>query len=108
MDGVMFMHSPRLARVREILDDGKSIGDVRRISSAFSFYPGEEFFRNNIRVNGALEPAGCLGDLGWYCIRFALWTMNWQMPRRGRAGRFLSQSGNCQAARPRRRNFPAN
>src|ERR1700690_3868392 len=34
MDGVMFMHSPRLARVREILDDNKSVGPVRRISSA--------------------------------------------------------------------------
>ncbi len=91
LDGVMFMHSPRLARVREILDDGKSVGPIRRIASAFSFYAGEEFFLNNIRVNGALEPAGSLGDLGWYCIRFALWTLNWQMPD-GVAGRILSQS----------------
>ena len=81
MDGVMFMHNPRLARVRKFLDDGKSVGEVRRISSAFSFYNGREFFRDNIRVNAALEPAGCLGDLGWYCIRFALWAMNWQLPR---------------------------
>ena len=93
MDGVMFMHSPRLAKVREVLDDGKSFGEVRRISSAFSFYAGEDFFRNNIRVNGKLEPAGCLGDLGWYCIRFALWTMNWQMPREV-TGKILSQSEN--------------
>jgi predicted dehydrogenase len=93
MDGVMFMHSPRLARVREILDDGKSVGQIRRIASAFSFYPGEEFFSTNIRANGALEPAGCLGDLGWYCIRFALWTMHWQMPRKV-TGRILSQSEN--------------
>jgi predicted dehydrogenase len=91
MDGVMFMHSPRLARVREVLEDGKSVGPVRRISSAFSFYVGEAFFQDNIRVNGRLEPAGCLGDLGWYCIRFALWTMNWQMPREV-TGRILSQS----------------
>jgi predicted dehydrogenase len=91
MDGVMFMHSPRLARVREILDDGKSVGPVRRISSAFSFYVGEAFFQDNIRVDGRLEPTGCLGDLGWYCIRFALWTMNWQLPREV-TGRILSQS----------------
>jgi predicted dehydrogenase len=91
MDGVMFMHSPRLARVREILDDGKSVGQIRRIASAFSFYPGEEFFGTNIRVNGALEPTGCLGDLGWYSIRFALWTMNWQLPQ-SVTGRMLSQS----------------
>jgi predicted dehydrogenase len=91
MDGVMFMHSPRLARVREILDDEKSIGRVRRITSAFSFYPGKAFFDTNIRANGALEPTGCLGDLGWYCIRFALWTMKWQMPR-SVTGRLLNQS----------------
>ncbi len=91
MDGVMFMHSPRLARVREVLDDGKSIGPVRRISSGFSFYFGDEFFRDNIRVDGRLEPTGCLGDLGWYSIRFALWTMNWQLPREV-TGRILSQS----------------
>ena len=93
MDGVMFMHSPRLARIREILDDDQSVGQIRRIASAFSFYPGEEFFNTNIRANGALEPAGCLGDLGWYCIRFALWTMNWQLPE-AVAGKILNQSEN--------------
>jgi predicted dehydrogenase len=93
MDGVMFMHSPRMEKVREILDDGQSVGPIRRIASAFSFYPGEEFFNSNIRANGALEPTGCLGDLGWYCIRFALWTMNWRLPREV-TGRILSQSEN--------------
>ena len=81
MDGVMFMHNPRLPKIREILNDGKSIGKIQRISSGFSFYVGDEFFRNNIRVDNALEPAGCLGDLGWYSIRFILWALNWQMPR---------------------------
>jgi predicted dehydrogenase len=90
MDGVMFMHSPRLARVREILDHG-SVGPIRRITSAFSFYSGEEFFRSNIRADGALEPTGSLGDLGWYCIRFALWALHWQMPETV-AGKILSES----------------
>ena len=93
MDGVRFMHSPRLARVREILDDGQSIGPIRRIASAFSFYPGAEFFQSNIRANGALEPFGSLGDLGWYCIRFALWTLNWRLPA-SVAGKVLAQSEN--------------
>lgn len=91
LDGVMFMHSPRLARIRRILDDGESIGAVRHMASAFSFCGEGNFFQDNIRVHGALEPAGCLGDLGWYCIRFALWVMNWRMPRIV-AGRILSQS----------------
>jgi predicted dehydrogenase len=93
LDGVMFMHSPRMAKIREVLDDQKSVGEIRRIASAFSFHPAEEFFRNNIRANGALEPAGCLGDLGWYCIRFALWAMNWQMPEKVTA-KILSASEN--------------
>jgi predicted dehydrogenase len=81
MDGVMFMHSQRLARIREALDDGTSAGQIKRIVAQFSFPGHEEFFRKNIRVNAALEPAGCFGDLGWYDIRFALWALNWQLPR---------------------------
>jgi predicted dehydrogenase len=91
MDGVMFMHSPRMPRVREVLDDGKSVGPVRRIASAFSFLGTGDFSRGNIRVDGRLEPAGCLGDLGWYCIRFTLWAMKWQLPHTV-TGRILSQS----------------
>jgi predicted dehydrogenase len=101
MDGVMFMHNPRLAKVREVLDDGQSIGQIRRMASAFSFYPGEDFFSSNIRANGALEPTGCLGDLGWYSIRFALWMLNWQLPA-AVAGKILSQS----EARPNRPSSP--
>jgi predicted dehydrogenase len=91
MDGVMFMHSQRMEKIREVLDDDKNVGALRRISSSFSFYPNEDFFQNNIRANGALEPAGCLGDLGWYSIRFALWTLNLQLPKTVTA-KILSQS----------------
>jgi predicted dehydrogenase len=80
MDGVMFMHSERLARLRQVLDDRESIGEVRRVSSAFSFGAPPEFFQGNIRAQSRLEPHGCVGDLGWYCIRLSLWVMNWQMP----------------------------
>ncbi len=82
MDGVMFMHSRRLERIREILNDRCTIGDIRRITSDFSFVAPEEFFQTNIRARSELEPFGCLGDLGWYCIRFALWVMNWKLPER--------------------------
>jgi len=91
MDGVMFMHSARLPKLREVLDDGESVGRIRRISSTFSFCGPEAFHQANIRASGELEPLGCLGDLGWYTIRFTLWALNYQMPRRVSA-RMLSQS----------------
>src|SRR5579864_5784012 len=89
MDGVMFMHSQRLPLLRQTLDDGQSIGTVRRITSQFSFMPSDDFLTTNIRANNRLEPLGCLGDLGWYNIRFSLWVMNEQLPR-SVAGRLMA------------------
>lgn len=80
MDGVMFMHNPRQAAVRGVLDDEKVIGRIRRVTSTFSFL-GHEGFDANIRVRKELEPAGCLGDLGWYCLRYSLFALNWVLPR---------------------------
>jgi len=81
MDGVMFMHSRRLERVRALLDDGQTVGQIRRINTAFNFNSDDAFLAGNIRTSAALEPLGCLGDQGWYCLRFSLWAMNWQLPR---------------------------
>jgi len=39
MDGVMFMHSQRLPLLRKVLDDGQNVGEVRRITSAFTSLP---------------------------------------------------------------------
>ena len=80
MDGVMFMHSKRLDALRETLTNG-SIGEIRRINSQFSFNGGEDFLTGNIRMHSDLEPLGCLGDLGWYNIRFNLWVMDYAMPK---------------------------
>lgn len=92
MDGVMFMHNPRLDRIWKVLDDRKSIGQIKRITSSFSFHLAEEAYDTNVRMNSKLEPAGCLGDLGWYCIRFTLWAMRWRLPRKV-TGCILSQRG---------------
>ena len=89
LDGVMFMHHPRMSRLRAALDDAASVGDIRRIMATFSFNVGEAFFKNDIRLQSALEPTGSLGDLGWYCIRIILWAMKWQMPVEAN-GRILS------------------
>lgn len=89
MDGVMFMHSARLPMVRSLLDDPQNVGRLRRMVSQFSFSGDEEFRTRNIRVDSRLEPHGCLGDLGWYCIRFFLWVMQGKLPLSVRA-RMLS------------------
>ncbi|HEY2953576.1 MAG TPA: Gfo/Idh/MocA family oxidoreductase, partial [Verrucomicrobiae bacterium] len=99
VDGVMFMHSRRLERMREVLDDQTSVGPVKRITSAFSFCAPDEFFGANIRAHSVLEPYGCLGDLGWYCIRFALVVMNEQLPRRV-TGRILAEAGGRNSPAP--------
>ena len=99
MDGVMFMHSRRLGRIREVLDDGASVGQIRRIGVHFSFCGGEDFFQDNIRLHSEFEPLGCLGDLGWYCIRFILWTMQWRLPREVKA-RLLAERSGRQSPRP--------
>ena len=91
MDGVMFMHNPRLDRIRRALNDESSFGSIRRITSHFSFLSNENFRKTNVRSDSTLEPFGCVGDLGWYCIRFALWTMDWQLPREV-SGRTLSDA----------------
>lgn len=78
MDGVMFMHGRRLKRMREAVD--RDLGRIRHIATQFSFMSDEEFQRTNIRAHGGLEPLGCLGDLGWYCLRFTLWAMNYAVP----------------------------
>jgi predicted dehydrogenase len=82
MDGVMFMHSARLSLLRDVLNDGASVGHVKRIASQFSFLGGDDFLANNIRTRPQLEPLGCLGDLGWYNIRLTLWLTDWQLPER--------------------------
>ncbi|MEO1524447.1 MAG: Gfo/Idh/MocA family oxidoreductase [Planctomycetota bacterium] len=79
MDGVMFDHSDRVAAIQRQLADG-AIGQVRRVQAHFSF-AGDETFRNeNIRTDPTLERHGCLGDLGWYCIRFILWANQFETP----------------------------
>jgi predicted dehydrogenase len=91
MDGVMFMHSARLPALRATLDDGLSIGKLKRITSQFSFLAPDEFLQGNIRVSHQLEPFGCLGDLGWYNIRLSLWAMNYALPERV-SGRMLTET----------------
>ncbi|MFM8275207.1 MAG: Gfo/Idh/MocA family protein [Gemmata sp.] len=89
MDGVMFMHGKRLPLLRKAIDDGETVGQLRRVASQFSFAADESFLTGNIRVSNALEPLGALGDLGWYNIRFSLFVMKYALPERV-SGRVLT------------------
>jgi len=99
MDGVMFMHSTRLASMRSTLDDGSTVGRLRRVSSAFSFRGDPDFFARNIRASSVLEPFGCLGDLGWYNIRLSLWAANWRLPVTV-TGKLIGQVGRTDSPNP--------
>jgi predicted dehydrogenase len=99
MDGVMYMHSQRMAKMRAVLDDPKSVGTLRRLTAQFSFNAPPEFFTGNIRSHSSMEPHGCLGDLGWYCTRFFLWAMNWQMPEKV-VGRLLATHSRAGSPKP--------
>ena len=84
MDGVMFMHHARLAAMKDHLP--KLGPKVEHVSSVHSFRPADDsFFTENIRVNPDTEPLGCIGDLGWYNIRFSLFLTNYELPTTARA-----------------------
>ncbi len=100
MDGVMFMHSQRLTLLRQVLDDQQTVGAVRRISSQFSFKATGDFLTQNIRASSEIEPLGCLGDLGWYNIRFSLWVLNEQLPEHV-TGRILQKHDPSPVAKMR-------
>lgn len=72
MDGVMWVHHPRTAKMRADLDEGL-LGDLKRVTAAFTFR-WDEIPVDNIRVKKDLA-GGCLGDLGYYCVRAILWAL---------------------------------
>ena len=72
MDGTMYPHHNRTMDVLACVSDEDRIGKVDRIETSFSFLGDDDFFLNDIRVLKDGDPLGCLGDLGWYCVRLAL------------------------------------
>jgi predicted dehydrogenase len=100
------MHSQRMNKMREVLDDGKSVGEIRRMTAQFSFNAPPEFFTSNIRSHSSMEPYGCLGDLGWYCTRYFLWVRNWEMPEKV-VGRMLAAHEREDSPKPVPKQFSA-
>jgi predicted dehydrogenase len=72
LDGTMFPHHKRTNDVLGIITDESKVGKVDRIECDFSFMGEKGFDDSNIRASKEGDPHGCIGDLGWYCIRYAL------------------------------------
>jgi predicted dehydrogenase len=85
MDGVMFMHHDRLRAVLGHISPPGFFGRPTRITSAFTFKADAAFLDGgDIRVRADGDPLGCIGDLGWYCIRIALCCALYESPQKVR------------------------
>lgn len=77
MDGTMWSHHPRTAEMKAVLNSGK-LGRLRRITSAFTVNIADT--PKQIRFDPTLG-GGAIYDLGWYCVRAALWAFD-DVPQR--------------------------
>ncbi|CAN6927888.1 unnamed protein product [Brassica oleracea] len=95
MDGTMWAHHPRTAKLKEFLFDSDRFGQLKNVHSSFSLAGDEDFLKNDIRVKPNLDGLGALGDLGWYAIRAALFANNFELPKIVAAspGTVLNESG---------------
>lgn len=73
MDGVMWVHHERTAWMKQVIDDG-TLGQLRRVTAAFTG-SWDRIPEDDIRVKKELA-GGCLGDLGYYCVRCILWAFD--------------------------------
>jgi len=72
MDGTMFMHHKRFESLMSTVCD-PIVGRISMVRASFSFNgTNERFLGGNIRTSASGDPLGCVGDLGWYCIRFGI------------------------------------
>ncbi|KAK9270664.1 hypothetical protein L1049_026246 [Liquidambar formosana] len=81
MDGTMWMHHPRTAKMREFLSDKQRFGQLKSMHTCFTFGADPDFLKNDIRVKPDLDALGALGDAGWYCIRSILWAADYELPK---------------------------
>ncbi|GIW83057.1 MAG: oxidoreductase [Gemmatales bacterium] len=72
MDGFMWPHHPRTAKLRDILDSG-TLGDIRRVSGSFTFRM-PKLDPSNIRLRPELA-GGSLLDVGCYPVFGIRWAL---------------------------------
>ena len=71
MDGTMFVDNNRTQLMMDYVNQEHIFGKVTRINAEFTFRGDDNFFASDIRTNKEGDPHGCIGDLGWYCVRLA-------------------------------------
>lgn len=79
MDGTMWVHHPRTAKMKEALTNG-ALGNITNVHTVFTFAGDDDFLKTNIRLTPDCDALGALGDLGWYCVRSILWVYNYEAP----------------------------
>ncbi|CAK9313311.1 unnamed protein product [Citrullus colocynthis] len=82
MDGTMWMHHPRTAKMKEFLSDQHNFGQLKSVHSASCYKVDSNFLANDIRVKPDLDGLGVLGDIGWYCIRSILFAADFELPKK--------------------------
>jgi predicted dehydrogenase len=70
LDATDFLYNPKLINFK------KEICDFNNVYFKFYLEKDSSFINSNIRTNKNLEPLGCLGDIGWYAIRWGLFLFN--------------------------------
>ncbi|KAG0553509.1 hypothetical protein KC19_12G017100 [Ceratodon purpureus] len=96
MDGTMFMHHPRTAQMQQVLRNSQVVGELREVIAVFITDLGVPTgWTSDIRGQPHLDGLGCLGDIGWYCIRLILWAYDFEMPHTvtAHSGSKLSDTG---------------
>ncbi|XP_057775135.1 uncharacterized oxidoreductase At4g09670-like [Salvia miltiorrhiza] len=81
MDGTMWMHHPRTAKMKDFLYDSSQFGLLKTVHCCFTFAAEKDFLENDIRVKPDLDALGALGDVGWYCTRSILWAADFELPK---------------------------
>ncbi|XP_019153421.1 PREDICTED: uncharacterized oxidoreductase At4g09670-like [Ipomoea nil] len=80
MDGTVWTHHPRTAKMKEFLSDPLRFGQLKSVHSIVSFLVSADSLKNDIRVKPDLDGLGALGDAGWYCIHAILWANDYELP----------------------------
>nr|XP_027092075.1 uncharacterized oxidoreductase At4g09670-like [Coffea arabica] len=95
MDGTMWMHHPRTAKMKEFLNDPQRFGQLKTVQTVFTFAADPEFLENDVRVKPELDALGVLGDAGWYNVRACLWAFDYELPKKVTAlpGPVFNKSG---------------